>query len=438
MLSEPICDETAERSVLGSMMLSPACIPDVMARLRSRDFHVVFHEAVFRTIAAMTDQGKPVDATTVLSNLDTGDLARGGGAPALHDILASTPTAANVQYYVDIVVDKAQRRGMQSVAARIAQLAESSEVDAETALEASRAELEAVVRGDGGLNLFYDDYLAFKPTFGQAPEDMMPTPWSGLTDIIGGFAPGRMYIVAARPSVGKSLVASEIALTVGRSGTVALSSLEMTRRELVMRMTANMCDIPLGALQGLMPWTPTFARRLDLAQDRVKEVKLYIDDRATVTPTMIGSFARTVDRRNGPLRMLILDYLQLMSLGKKSDSRQVEVAQMSRTMKMLSKELDVPVVVLSQLNRKVEERTSRVPTLADLRESGSLEQDADVVMFLSMEMEEDPSTGQDVESSHLTRVTVAKNRHGPTGHLILSREGEYSRLAPPPSLPWTP
>lgn len=433
MNGEPVYDRDAERAVLGSILLSEGrCLPDVTAVVRPSDFHVPFHEILYRALVALAEEGKPVDPLTLVGSLDPGELARGGGGPAVFDLIAATPTAANVMHYARIVEDRATRRGLQHTALRMQQLALSTDMSADAAVEASRDAIEAVVRRTSGLHSIAEDYAEFSEHFGSDLRGVR-TPWGGLNDIIGGWVPGRLYVIGARPGVGKTLAAAQAAVDLARGGSVAFSSLEMSRREITMRIASNLAEVNHDRLAGMYPLDADDRRRLALVRHQLQEIKLFTDDRSNVLPVEIGSHARTVARRHPPLGGVFVDYMQLMGAPRRQESRNQEVADISRALKLLARDLEVPVVALAQLNRNVEHRQQKYPTLADLRESGAIEQDSDVVLLLSMEWYEDPASGSRElqESDRMVRMAVAKNRHGRTGWLTLERQGEFSRLVTP-------
>lgn len=431
-MPDPIYDTAAERAVLGSILLSEGrVLPDVAAIVRPQDFYVPFHEVVYRAALDLAERSQPVDSITLVAALDPGELTRGGGAGVILDMLQDTPTASNVMHYARIVEDRATRRGLQRTAQRLAQLAESTDIGADTAVEMGRDELESVVRRTAGLHSLGDDMAEFASGFGTTLYGTR-SPWGGLNDFIGGWVPGRLYTIGSRPGVGKTILGAQIAVEMARTGSVALSSVEMSRREITGRIASMLASVNHDRIAGLAPLDENDRRRLSLARRQAQSLPLFTDDRSHVMPVEIGSHARTVARRHPKLGGIIVDYMQLMGAPRRVESRQQEIADISRSLKLLARDLDVPVVALAQLNRDVERRQVKVPTLADLRESGAIEQDSDIVLLLSMEYVEDPTApdGQ-IESDHVVRVTVAKNRHGRTGWFLLERQGEFSRMVTP-------
>lgn len=412
----PPHDNDAEMSALGAMMLSGSAIDDVMDLIEAGDFYRPAHEAIFAGIANLHTHGEPVDAVTVSGELQRrGDLVRVGGAPYLHDLLAKVPTAANAAFYARIVRERGIARRLVEAGTRIVQMGYQG-TDGDADVENARREVDAVGRAVSGLRLISDELVGTVLALDEAVESI-PTPWADLNYIIGGLRPGGLYIVGARPGVGKSLMANGLAMGLAKHGGVSYNNLEMSTREVHERMLSAVSDVPYTRIVNrcLEP-----ADRLILEErvDRLESLPISIDDRPGISTTDIRSHARTLARR-GPLAGVIVDYLQLMASprGDRRPRHEV-VGDMSRSLKILAKELHVPVVALSQLNRGPEGRTDKRPTMGDLRESGSLEQDADVVILLHVE-ESDPSE---------MLVSVQKNRQGPPGALRLVRRGHVQRL----------
>ena len=433
-LVEAIVDRSAESAVLGAVLLAHLdgtdLMPDLMEVLRPEDFWLPFHENVWRAMVSLWEGQEPLDAVAVSARTAQIESQRMGDraprAVEVFELLQATPTWTNATYYARIVADLGTKRALANAGTRIIQLAHGAE-DGQFLVEQSRDMLERAVRGGAEVRSLHEDFVEFAHLFGTQQLGY-PTPWKGLSEALGGFAPGRFYVVGSRPGTGKSILAAQVAWTLSRDGAVALSSLEMTRRELLGRFTAMMGEIRLERLLGLRPLDEQDRRRIAAVGIQVRDVPVFIDDRSSVTPTAVGSHARSVTRQHGRLAGVIVDYLQLMGSNARTESRQQEVSDLSRSLKLLAKDLDAPVIALAQLNRDVEKRVGKTPVLADLRESGGLEADADVVMLLSMDVESDPETGQEFESTSVVRMHVAKNRHGPLALLRMEREGHFARL----------
>lgn len=422
---EPIANTEAEQSVLGAIMLASSALDNVRDILEPGDFYRPAHATVYETMLDLAGRGEPVDGTTVLGALQTaGELARIGGGPYLHDLLAQVPTAANVGYYARIVAETAIRRRVAESATRIAQLASSPDgIEADDLVEIARAEIDSTSRATADVETLADGIDGFLEALdkGETARIVAPTPIPALDDSLGGWRRGALYVVGARPGVGKTIFALQSALGLAGHGTVAFNTLEMSAHEIRARAVANIAEVALGRLNGT--GEPPSVRdwdRIAQARQRLHVDTLAIDDRSLVGPTHVRSHARSVARR-GPLAGIVVDYLQLMqapSNMRRGASQYEIVTALSRQMKLLAGELDVPVILLTQLNRNSASE-NRAPSMHDIRDSGAIEQDADVILLLH---HADPETP-------FIDLLVAKNRHGMAGDVIpLERKGEFSRL----------
>jgi len=429
----PPQDINAEQSVLGGMLLSKDAIADVVEVLQGHDFYRPAHQTVFDIILDLYGRGEPADAITVAAELTKrGEIARVGGAPYLHTLMSSVPTAANAGYYAKIVAEKAILRRLVEAGTRIVQLGYSG----------SGGEVDDIV--DRAQAAIYDvterrtaeDYSILEsllqPTMdeieasGQRGAGLtgVPTGFADLDALTNGLHPGQLIIIAARPAVGKSTMALDFAraASIKHSQTSVLFSLEMSKHEITMRLLSAEARIPLQAMRtGQMrddDWVKLTRRLGEMAS-----APLYIDDSPNLTMMEIRAKARRLKQRHD-LRLVIVDYLQLMTSHSRVENRQQEVSQISRSLKLLAKELEVPVIALSQLNRGPEQRTDKKPQLSDLRESGAIEQDADVVILLHREdiyERESPRAGE-------ADLIVAKHRNGPTNTIVVAFQGHYSRF----------
>ncbi|MBA9002087.1 MULTISPECIES: replicative DNA helicase [Thermomonospora] len=429
----PPHDVAAEQSVLGGMLLSPNAIAEVVEVLKSSDFYRPAHQILFDTILDLYGRGEPADAVTVVAELTKrGEINRVGGAPYLHTLMATVPTAANAGYYAKIVRERAVLRRLVEVGTRIVQLGYSSEgADADEVLDRAQAEVFAIAEKRTGedyapLSEIMPDALDEIEAIGSRGGQMVgvPTGFSDLDALTNGLHPGQMIIVAARPAIGKSTLALDFARAAAiRHGlTTVFFSLEMGRNEITMRLLSAEARVALHAMRsGTMQdedWT-RLARRMS----EVAEAPLFIDDSPNMSMMEIRAKCRRLKQQHD-LRLVIIDYLQLMTSNKRVESRQVEVSEFSRSLKLLAKELGVPVIALSQLNRGPEQRTDKKPMVSDLRESGSIEQDADVVILLHREdayEKESPRAGE-------ADLIVAKHRNGPTATVTVAFQGHYSRF----------
>jgi replicative DNA helicase len=427
----PPQDIAAEQCVLGGMMLSKDAIADVVEVLRGPDFYKPAHQAVYDAIIDLYGRGEPADAVTVAAELSKrGEIARIGGAPYLHTLISSVPTAANAGYYAKIVQERAILRRLVEAGTRIVQLAYSTG-DADDVVDQAQAEVYAVTERRAS-----EDYLRLSEIMEGALDEIdainsrggqltgVPTGFADLDQLTNGLHPGQLVIVAGRPSLGKSALAVDFlrSAAIKHGLPSCIFSLEMGRNEITMRLLSAESRVPLHSMRsGTMTdqdWT-RLARRMG----EVSSAPLFIDDSPNMSLMEIRAKCRRLKQRHD-LRLVIVDYLQLMSSPRRVENRQQEVSEFSRSLKLLAKELDVPVVALSQLNRGPEQRADKKPQLSDLRESGSLEQDADVVILLHREdayERESPRAGE-------ADLIVAKHRNGPTATVTVAFQGHYSRF----------
>ena len=425
-------DDVAEQSVLGGMLLSKDAIADVVESLRASDFYKPAHETIYEAILSLYGHGSPADAITVADELKKrGELTRVGGASYIHTLIASVPTAANAQYYAEIVKEHAIMRRLIEAGTKIAQLGYANETEVDTLVDQAQAEIYAVTDGNAK-----EDYVSFSEALEETINEIdansnrpdgvygVPTDFIEFDELTGGLHGGQMIVIAARPGVGKSTLALDIArsASIHHQMTAVFFSLEMSRTELAMRILSAEGKISMGRLKkgdlDTEGWT-----NLATLQGRIDSAPLFIDDSPNMTLMEIRAKCRRLKQRND-LKLVVLDYLQLMSSGKKVESRQQEVSEFSRSLKLLAKELDVPVIALSQLNRGSEQRTDKRPMVSDLRESGSIEQDADMVILLHREDMYNPDSERVGEAD----MIIAKHRGGPTRTIPLAFSGKYSRF----------
>ena len=429
----PPHDLLAEQSALGGMMLSKDAVADVVETVRSTDFYIPKHEIIFDAILSLYSHGEPTDVITVTDELTKiGELSRAGGVEYLHTLTSLVPTAANAGFYSTIVAERALLRRLVEAGTRIAQMGYSGEGEVLDLVNTAQAEIYSVTGGTqtedyvpltDAVTAAIDEIEAAKLKDGQMSG--VPTGFADLDELTNGFHGGQLIIVAARPALGKSTLALDFA----RSASIhhdmpsIFFSLEMGRSEIAMRLLAAEASVPLQSMRkgtvDARDWT-TIAQ----TRGRINDAPLYIDDSPNMTLVEIRAKCRRLKQRVG-LKMVIIDYLQLMTSGKRVESRQQEVSEFSRALKLLAKELQVPVIALSQLNRGPEQRADKMPAISDLRESGSLEQDADMVILLHRESayeKDNPRAGE-------ADLIVAKHRNGPTRTVTVAFHGHYSRFA---------
>ncbi|GAA2519970.1 replicative DNA helicase [Rarobacter incanus] len=430
----PPQDVAAEQSVLGSMLISKDAIADVVEELRANDFYRPSHETIYDAVTTLYGRGEPADAVTVVNELNKrGELGRVGGATYIHDVISSVPTAANAGYYARIVRERAVLRRLIEAGTRIVQLGYAAEGgDVEDLVNNAQAEVYQVSESRSS-----EDYAPIGeiigPTFDEIEHNAargegmagVPTGFDDLDILTNGLHPGQMIVVAARPAIGKSTLGIDIARSAAiKHGQAAVVfSLEMSRNEIVMRLLAAETEISLQKLRtgrvDANEWN-----RLAATERRIADAPLFIDDSPNMSLMEIRAKCRRLKQRHD-LRLVVIDYLQLMTSGKRVESRQQEVSEFSRALKLLAKELEVPVIAISQLNRGPEQRTDKKPQMSDLRESGSIEQDADMVILLHREDAYEPESPRAGEAD----LIVAKHRNGPTATIAVAFQGRYSRFA---------
>ena len=428
----PPQDLVAEQSVLGGMMLSKDAISEVGEVLKGPDFYKPNHEMIFEAISDLYSRGEPADAVTVADELTKRqEIQRVGGAAYLHELIQSVPTAANAGFYAEIVRERAVLRRLVDAGTRIVQMGYSQDGEVDAIVNEAQAEVMKVAETRST-----EDYVPLSMAM-EATVDEIEAASSRSEGMVGvpsgfyefdalpqGLQGGQMSVVAARPAVGKSTFALDIArsASVKHHMTSVIFSLEMGRNEIAMRLLSAEASIGMQDLRkGQVTddqWT-----KIASTMGQLNDAPLFIDDSPNMSMMEIRAKCRRLKQKND-LKLVVLDYLQLMSSGKRVESRQQEVAEFSRALKLMAKELDVPVVALSQLNRGSEQRTDKRPQVSDLRESGSIEQDADMVILLHRDDiydKESPRAGE-------ADVIVAKHRNGPTKTIVVAFQGHFSRF----------
>jgi len=427
----PPHDLLSEQSTLGGMLLSKDAVADVVEGLRGNDFYIPKHEVIFEAILTLYSHGEPTDVIAVTDELmKAGDLQRAGGVDYLHSLTSIVPTAANAGYYASIVQERALLRRLVDAGTRIVQMGFDGEGEATELVNQAQAEVYAVTGQENS-----EDYVPLEVAIGAAVEEIemakgrdgemtgVPTGFKELDDLTNGLHAGQMIVVAARPAMGKSTLALDFARAsaIKHNQPAIFFSLEMGKTEIAMRLLSAEGQIPLQKLRkgdlDSRDWTTLASTR-----GRINDAPLYVDDSPNMTLVEIRAKCRRLKQRVG-LRMIIIDYLQLMTSGKRVESRQQEVSEFSRALKLMAKELQVPVIALSQLNRGSEQRQDKRPMVSDLRESGSIEQDADMVILLHRDEVYDKQSRPGEAD-----LIVAKHRNGPTADIPVAFQGHYSRF----------
>jgi replicative DNA helicase len=424
----------AEQSTLGSMMLDKLAAERVLEILRPEDFYREAHQRIFSAMWHLAERGEPVDLVTLTDELRSrGQLEAVGGISYLTTLLDTVPTAANAEYYARIVRDHAILRGLIQAAAEITKAAYEPTEDVATILDRAEQAIFSVARSRGERTLRPVGELAIEAweRLSQQSEGGLvgiPTGFRGLNAQTAGLQPADLIIIAARPSVGKTAFALSLAVTAAKSGRgpVAIFSLEMSDLQLAMRMLCAEARVSAHRLRAGNPHDEDWAK-LAAALDVLSELPIYVDDSSDLTPLQIRAKCRRLAASHG-LGMVIVDYLQLMTSHSRAENRNQELSIIARSLKAMAKEFNVPVVALSQLSRAVEKREDKRPMLSDLRESGAIEAEADLVAFLHRpsyyerpdEKTQDGTVPEDVE------IIIAKHRNGPTGVVKVGFIKEYA------------
>nr|DAR87884.1 MAG TPA: DnaB-like replicative helicase [Caudoviricetes sp.] len=430
-------DLVAEQSVLGAVFISPETMTSIADELTPDDFYKPANKIVFKTMLSLLEKGEPIDATTMISALtNQGDISNIGGITYVVELVNSTPTSKNVEHYAKLVKEKATLRKV------IADLSDSlssayqgdvsiGDIIAKT--EKSLLDISNQNAGTGFRNVadILDTHMQIVETRSQTDGFVtgLSTGFVGLDKITTGLHEGNLIILAARPAMGKTALALNVAkyvATIERKPAV-IFSLEMGAEELIERMLASEGMVPAYHLKTGNLSTDEW-KRLVQAQNNLYDAPIFVDDTAGIRISEIRSKSRKLSQEMGGLGIIIIDYLQLIT-GSKGENRQQIVSEISRKLKILAKDLKVPVIALSQLSRAVEQRQDKRPMLADLRESGSIEQDADIVAFLYREAYYQKEQGDSQESNNVTELIMEKNRHGSLGTVKLYFHKEYTKFS---------
>ena len=425
----------AEEAVLGAMLLSETAIGSVTEILDASDFYRGSHGTIYRTCLALWSKGEPVDAITLANELEErGELEQVGGASRVAELAALVSATANVEHYARIVKETATLRGLIRAGQEIQRLGQTR--PGETTDLVDRAEQivfdlsQERVRGDFDHigPLLTESFERITKLY-EAGVDVtgVPCGFRDLDRLTSGFQPGNLVILAARPSMGKSALALCIAANLGvrSSMPVALFTLEMSKAEVTQRLMCSEAKVESDRVRS-GKLTQEDWPRLTAACDKLMKAPIYVDDTGSITMMELRSKARRLKAREPALGLIVVDYLQLMTSGGTVENRVQEVSQISRNLKVLARDLDVPILALSQLSRAVEQRHDKRPILSDLRESGSIEQDADLVFFV---YRDEYYNGDESDQQGLAEVILAKHRNGPTGSEKLSFLRRYAKFA---------
>ena len=434
-LKTPPSSVEAERSLLGGLMLSADAWDLVSEIVNASDFYLPRHQQVFAEMVKLANDAEPLDIVTLAGALEKKNLLESaGGLAYLVELVKNTPSAANIRAYADIVQDRAKLRRIITVATDIQELSFNPEGrEADDVLDfAERLILQVGEEGPkkGGA---LDADVLIKEAIDKIGELFerkgaitgLTTGFTDLDKMTSGLQPADLVIVAGRPSMGKTSFAMNLVENAlfGDERPVLVFSMEMPAHSLMTRMLSSVGRIDQTRVRNGQlehdDWD-----KLQVATQRLKGKPLYIDDTPALTPTEVRSRARRIAREHGELGMIMLDYLQLMQIAGGGEGRTQEISEISRSLKTIAKEFNCPVVALSQLNRSLEQRPNKRPVMSDLRESGAIEQDADVIMFIYR----DEVYNEESDRKGVAEIIIGKQRNGPIGHVDLAFRGEYTRF----------
>ncbi len=427
----------AEQSVLGGLMMNDKAWEKVEELLVEDDFYRRDHRLIFRAMSVLANNTMPLDAITVSEHLDKqGHSEDTGGLDYLAELVKNTPSAANIHAYAEAVRERALVRDMIAVANDIADAGfnpegrESTELldFAETSIFKIAEKRNSDGKGPKELKPLLKETMARVEQMNEAKGGItgLSTGFNDFDKKTTGLQPADLIIVAGRPSMGKTTFAMNIAEHAAISGDkpVLIFSMEMPADALLMRSMSSLGRVDQTKIRSGQMGDQDWAQLISAFNLLKERGKMYIDDSPNMNPAEVRSRARRVARENDGLSLIVIDYLQLMTVPGKSDNRTLEVSEISRSLKALAKELKVPVIALSQLNRSLEQRSDRRPVMADLRESGAIEQDADLIAFIYR----DEVYNEESEHKGMAEVIIGKQRNGPIGKVLLTFQGKYTRF----------
>jgi replicative DNA helicase len=425
----------AEESVLGAMMLSPGAIGAVSEIVDAGDFYRESHAKIYRAALALYARGEPVDAITLVDELEQrGELEEAGGRVRLHELAALVPATANAGHYARIVREMATLRGLIEAGGEVARL--GWERPGETTDLVDRAEQIIFELSQNRVtsefshieDLLKESFERITALYEAGAEVTgIPSGFRDLDRLTSGFQAGNLIVVAARPSMGKSALGLCVAANLGvrHEVPVALFTLEMSKSEVTQRLMCSEAKVESQRLRtgklAVDDWP-----RLTAACDKLAKAPIYVDDTGSITMMELRSKARRLKSKEPSLGLVVVDYMQLMTSGTSAENRVQEVSQISRSLKVLARDLDVPILAMSQLSRAVEQRHDKRPILSDLRESGSIEQDSDLVLFV---YRDEYYHGEESDQQGLAELILSKHRNGPTGAIKLSFLKRYAKFA---------
>jgi replicative DNA helicase len=428
----------AEQAVLGGLMLDATAWDNVADMVRTRDFYRPDHRLIFDAVGALAGNGKPCDVVTVSEQLSrVGELENAGGLAYLGTLARDTPTAANVRAYAELVRERSLLRQLIEAGSEIAGSVFNNEGHTARELvdKAEQKVFEIAEAGFGGrdgavpVRALLPGLIDKIDEWHSNPDSLrgLATGFADFDKITGGLRAGDLVIVAGRPSMGKSTLAVNMAefaaVNPKRKASVAIFSMEMPSEQVLTRMLSSIGGVNHGAIRSGRISDEDWVR-ITSATSQLSEAKIFVDETPGLTPTDLRARSRRIKREHG-LDLVVVDYLQLMQVPGTKENRATEISEISRGLKALAKELSIPVIALSQLNRGVEQREHKKPVMSDLRESGAIEQDADIILLIYREEVYDKNTTK----KGIAEIDIAKHRNGEIGTFLLTFQGMYSRFA---------
>lgn len=430
----------AEQSVLGGLLLENDALDKIADILTANQFYRHDHKLIFQHIARLIEQSKPADIVTVAESLETSaELASVGGIAYLGALAQNTPTAANIRRYAEIVHERAVMRQLVEVGSGIAESAYMPQGrDAQQLLDEAEAKIFQIAEGGKRSSQGFQDIKVLLPQVADRIDYLyqrenpsavtgVPSGFTDLDDKTSGLQPGDLIIVAGRPSMGKTAFSLNIAenIALDTKLPVAVFSMEMGATQLATRMIGSVGRLDQHRMRNGQLEDEDWVR-LTTALGKLNDAPIFIDEGAGLSSFDVRARARRLHRQCGKLGLIVVDYLQLMTgaAGRQSENRATEISEISRSLKALAKELDVPVIALSQLNRGLEQRTDKRPVMSDLRESGAIEQDADLILFIYRDEVYNP----DSQDKGTAEIIIAKQRNGPIGKIRLTFLGQHTRF----------
>ena len=426
-------DINAEAAVLSAMIIDSDVVSKGIEKLKEQFFHRLAHKLIFRVICELFNDGIEVDPLTVINRLERNNhLEKIGGVPYLNEIADFVVSSANFDYHLNIVVEQALLRHLIVACNSIIESCYSSTAPVKTVVDEAEQAIFAIAELPQHQGFIKFDQLSSEvlhniDTIASTKVQVtgIGTGFGDLDRLTGGFRPGQFIIIAARPAMGKTSLALNIAshAAVHLKKKVAIFTMEMAADEVIMRMFSSASEVNMDSMLKGYGMNEEKLIRIMQASEVLSSKQIYIDESGTNTPLDIRAKTRRLAAEIGGLDLILIDYLQLMGLSKERDNRQQEISEISRAMKILAKDMKIPVVALSQLNRMLENREDKRPRLADLRESGAIEQDADLVMFI---YRDEYYHQEKSEKPGIAEIIVGKNRHGSTGSVDLGFDADFT------------